>query len=200
MHTVKLLTLLVEHHQVLVYFIIFLGIILEGEFIILCTGTLVHLGALNLPFSLVFIFIGGLCKTFFGYSIGSFIYKKWHRTKFLKHIEKHVLNIMPHFEEKPFWSIFISKFLLVNHIVIIFSGYKSIDFKKYLKAEISSTLIWAPGLLALGYFFSYTAIHISHDISRFSLVVLILIALFIILDKLVSWTYGIFEEFYNNGE
>ena len=87
---------------------------------------------------------------------------------------------------------------MVNHLVIIFAGYKNINFKKYLRAEVSSTLFWAPGLMLLGYFFSYTAIQVSNEIWKFSLIILILILLFIIFDKFVGWMYEIFEEFYDD--
>jgi membrane protein DedA with SNARE-associated domain len=105
---------------------------------------------------------------------------------------------MPHFKQKPFWSIFISKFIMgVNNIVIIFSGYQKIDFRKYLKAEFFSTIIWVPILLSVGYFFSYTAIHVSREIWRFSFIILVLVILFIVFDKLISWIYETFEEFYH---
>lgn len=196
MHTVQFLARLIEHHAILVYAIIFICIVLEGEFILLCTGILLHLGALNLPFTIVFVVLAGLTKTFLGYYVGKCIRSRWHGTKLLKYIEKHAKSIVPHFEQKPFWSIFISKFLLVNHIVIIYSGYKRIDFKKYLQAEMSSTAIWAPGLLALGYFFSIAALHLSHEIWQFTLIVIILMAVFIVLDKFLSYAYQLFEEFH----
>ena len=198
MHTVNLLTHLVEHHQILAYVVIYVGLIFEGEFIIISTGILAHLGALNLWVSLIFIFCGGLSKTFLGYAFGKFLHKKFNSNKLFKHIERRVYNVMPHFEHKPFWSIFLSKFLMINHIVIVFSGYKRIDFKKYLQAEISATLLWAPGLLLLGYFFSYTALHISREIWKFSMIVLILFIMFFLLDKLAGWIYELFEEFYDD--
>ena len=106
---------------------------------------------------------------------------------------------MPHFNQKPFWSIFISKFIFgVNSMVIVFSGYEKIDFKKYLKAEISATIIWAPLLLSLGYLFSFTALNVSREIWRFSFVILILTIIFFLVDKLMGWIYEIFEEFYDN--
>ena len=201
MHTVNLLTSLVENHQVLVYALIFVGLVFEGEFILISTGILAHLGALNFYFALVFLLLGGFGKTFLGYYIGRMIHDKWNGTKFMKYIEKRISIVMPRFDQKPFWSIFISKFIMgMNHIVIIFSGYKKIDYRKYLKAEISSTIIWAPCLLTLGYFFGYAALHVSGEIWRFSLVVLILIIGFILLDKFIGWLYEIFEEFYDTTE
>ncbi|MFA6325013.1 MAG: VTT domain-containing protein [Candidatus Paceibacterota bacterium] len=198
MHTVQLLTNLVEHHQVWAYLIIFVGLIFEGELILITAGILAHLGALDFGFALVFIYFGGLSKTFLGYYIGQLIHKKWHENKFLKFIEKRVFIMMPNFNQKPFWSIFISKFIMgVNHMVIIFSGYMNIDFKKYLRAEISSTIIWAPLLMVIGYFFSYTALNISREIGKFTLIIILLIIGYIILDKLVGWLYEVFEELYD---
>lgn len=198
MHTVKFLTILVEQHQVLAYALIFIGLIFEGEVVLISTGILSHLGALNIWLTLCLVILGVLTKTFLGYYAGKTIHNKWHETKFLKYIEKKVLNIMPHFDQKPFWSIFVSKFIFgVNNMVIIFSGYKKINYKKYLKAELSSTIIWAPLLLLLGYFFSYTALHVSKEIWRFSLIILIFVIGYILFDKLVGWLYEIFEEFYD---
>ncbi len=198
MYTVKLLINLVEHHIILTYCLIFLGLVFEGEFVLITTGILAHLGALNFGFALGFIYLGGFCKTLLGYQIGKIIGDKWGEIKFLKYIKKRVSVIMPRFKQKPFWSIFISKFIMgANHIVIIFSGYLKIDYKKYLKAEISSTLIWAPLLLSIGYFFGYTALHVSREISRFSLIILVLIIGFIVFDKFIGWLYELFEEFYD---
>src|SRR3989338_2006741 len=69
MYTINFLANLVENHQILVYALIFLGIIIEGEFILLCTGVLVHLGALNFYFALPFVFMAGFFLTFFFFII-----------------------------------------------------------------------------------------------------------------------------------
>lgn len=97
---------------------------------------------------------------------------------------------MPRFEQKPFWSIFLSKFIMgTNYLVILFSGYKKISLETFLKAEIISTIIWAPALLSLGFFFSQTAISISKEISKFSLVIFGLVIVFLLFDKIVSSLY-----------
>jgi membrane-associated protein len=201
MHTVNLLIHLVENHQLLVYFIIFLGLIVEGEVLVISTGVLVHLGALPLWPSLFVVLSGGFSKTFLGYYVGTVIRAKWSHVKFFKFFEKRVREIVPKFKERPFWSIFVSKFIIsANNIVILFSGFEKINFKRYLKAETFANLVWAPGLLALGYFFSYTALNVSREISRFSLVVLLLVILYITIDKLIGWAFQLFEEFYDNVE
>lgn len=201
MHTVTYLIRLVEHHQILAYAVIYIGLIFEGEFFIISTGILAHLGALNVWFALFFVLLGGITKTFMGYAFGEFLYRKYNHNRFFKYIQKRVYNILPRFKVKPFWSIFISKFIMgANHLVIIFSGYEKVDYKKFLKAEFSATAIWAPLLLSLGYFFSYTALHVSREIWKFLMVVLVLFIMFILFDKLVSWLYELFEEFFYNDE
>ncbi|MFA6076640.1 MAG: VTT domain-containing protein [Candidatus Paceibacterota bacterium] len=198
MHTVNLLTSLVENHQILAYAVIFLGLIFEGEFIVISVGILAHLGALNFWFSFLFIILGAMSKTFLGYALGEFLFKKFNHHRFFQYIQKRVYNTLPKFKIKPFWSVFVSNFIVgVNYLVVIFCGYEKIDYKKFLKAEILGKMIWAPSLLFLGYFFGYTAFHISREIWKFSMVIVILFVLFIFFDKLISWAYGIFEEFYD---
>ncbi|MEK7128126.1 MAG: VTT domain-containing protein [Patescibacteria group bacterium] len=199
MHTVNLLTSLVEQHLIWAYAIIFFGLIFEGEFVVISVGILSHLGALSFWFALLFIIFGLIAKTFLGYALGEFLYKKFNHHKIFKYIKKRVYNVFPRFKAKPFWSIFASNFIMgVNYLVIIFCGYEKINYKQFLKAEFSSKAIWAPLLLLLGYFFGYTALHISREIWKFSMVVLILFIIFIIFDKLVTWFYEVLEEFNEN--
>ena len=196
MYTVKFLTTLVENHQILAYVVIFLGLIFEGEVVVITTGVLAYLGALDFTLSLVFIFTGSFVKTFVLYYLGEILNKKFSYNKFFQYIERRVLYFMPRFEQKPFWSIFLSKFIMgTNYLVILFSGYKKISLETFLKAEIISTIIWAPALLSLGFFFSQTAISISKEIGKFSLVIFGLVIVFLLFDKIVSSLYTFYEYF-----
>lgn len=198
MHTVNLLSQLVENHQILAYGLIYLGLIFEGEFFLISTGILAHLGALSFWFALLFIVLGGISKTFLGYALGEYLYKKFNKNNVFLYVQKRVYNVFPRFKTKPFWSVFISKFIMgINYLVVIFCGYEKVNYKEFLKAEISSTLIWAPSLLALGYFFGYTALHVSREIWKFTMVIIVLFIIFFAFDKFVTWLYEVFEEFYN---
>jgi len=187
MHTVNLLTTLVENHQILAYAVIFLGLILEGEIVVISAGVFSQLGALDLPLVLLFIFLGGISKTFIGYALGKFLHKKFNHLKFMKYVEKKVHLMLPRFA---------SKFIIgANNLVIVFSGYRNINYKKFLRAEMLATVIWTPLLLSLGYVFSYAALQMSREIWRFSMIVLALLISFIIFDKLAGFLYELFEEF-----
>lgn len=199
MDTVNLITSLVENNQILAYIVIYLGLIFEGEIVVISVGILSHLGALNFWSSLLFIVLGAFSKTFIFYWFGGVLFEKFNHNKVFSYIRKRVYNVFPRFKTKPFWSIFISKFIMgVNYLVVIFSGFEKIEYRKFLKAEISSTLVWAPTLLSLGYFFGYTALHVSREISKFTMVVILLIILFFLFDKLVTWLYEVFEEYYSS--
>lgn len=200
MDVVNLITSLVENHQIWAYAIMLFGVIIEGEVVGISGGILVHLGALSFPIALICVFCGGLLKTFLGYKLGAYFQRRFKTSKFLMYIEKKVQSAVPRFKEKPFWSIFISKFIIgANHLVILYSGYVGVDYRKYLKAEILATAIWAPIVLSLGYFFSYTALQISRDIWQFSMIVLVLFILFVAFDKLAGEIYEFFAE-YKNGK
>jgi membrane-associated protein len=171
--------------------------VFEGEFFLICTGTLIHLGALNFYLATLVVFLGAFSKTIIGYALGEFLFKKFNHNRFFKYIQRRVYTLLPGFKNKPFWSIFASKFIMgANNLVIIFSGFEKINYKKFFKAEISSTIIWAPMMLLLGYFFSYTALRVSHNVWKFLIVILVLFTLYIIFDKLVSWLYELVEEYY----
>lgn len=198
MHVLEFLTNFVSNHEVLAYGLIFVGLIIEGEFMIISAGILAHLGVLNFFMALLFILLGGFVKSILGYYVGRAIYRRWHSTKFCRYIEHRVHHVMPRFRQKPFWSIFLSKFIMgANHLVIVFSGFQRVDYRKYLKAETIATLIWAPGLLTLGYIFSLTALNITREIWEFALIIFIFVVIFIILDKTLGWLYGLVAEMMN---
>lgn len=200
MHTVQILNHLVRDHQVLAYLIIFVGLIFEGEVVVITAGVLSYLGALDFWGALFFILAGGTMKTFGVYYLGELINRKYNQLSILKYLEKRVFYFLPRFKQTPFWSIFISKFIVgTNFWVIVLSGYNRIHFKTFLKAEALSTIIWAPALLCLGYFFSQTALSYSKEINRFSLAVFILLIIFLLFDKLVAFFYRVFEYFKNGG-
>lgn len=198
MYTVKFLTTLVENHQILAYAIIFLGLIFEGEVIVITTGVLCSLGALDFTLSLILIFAGSFVKTFALYYIGEVMNKKYSDSKFFQYVERRVFYFMPRFKQKPFWSIFLSKFIMgTNYLVILFSGYNKINLKTFIKAEALSTVIWAPVLLSLGFFFSQTAISISKEMGKFSLIIFGLVIVFLLFDKIMSSLYTFYEYFKN---
>ena len=61
-----------------------------------------------------------------------------------------------------------------------------------MKAEIISTIIWAPALLSLGFFFSQTAISISKRNKQVFFSYFGLVIVFLLFDKIVSSLFILF--------
>ncbi len=185
----------VEIHSVIVYFVIFLGVIIEGEIVVIFAGIFSYLGSLNAFLALFFVILGGITKSFFGYSIGLYLSRSHSENIVLKKIERRISYFLPRFTEKPFWSIFVSRFFIlgIGWFTLIYSGYKKIPVNIYIKAESYSLAIWSVGVLAIGHFFGYTALSINHDVRNFLLVILICFILFFILEKIVAFLIELFE-------
>jgi len=186
----------VEAHAIIVYAIIVLGVLIEGEIMVLFSGIFCYLGSLNPFFTLISIVIGGALKSILGYTIGYFLQKHHSHKPFLCSIERRISYFLPRFIERPFWSIFLSRFLIlgIGWFTVLFSGYKKIPLRIYIKAESFSLALWSVGVLILGYFFGYTALFISRDLRNFLGVILVFFILFFILEKILAF----FIELFNN--
>lgn len=194
----------VEMHAVIVYLIILLGVIIEGEIVVIFAGIFSHLGSIHLLIAFAAVFIGGAMKSFLGYVIGFFLNKHHSHRPFISRIERRISYFLPRFKDKPFWSIFISRFFIlgIGWFTIIYAGYKKIPLKIYAKAESFSLILWSTGVLAIGYFFSYTALSISRDVRKFIGIILIFFILFFIAEKIIAVLVELFstEEYANEIE
>lgn len=177
----------VEAHRFIGYAILFVGMLLEGETILIGAGILVHLKAFD-PFDTFMIALSGV---FFGaflwYYLGMFLHKRYAENKMLIYAKKNILRLLPNFEQKPFWSIFTSKFIYgLNHSALVFSGFLKINLALFAKAEIFASIIWTIGNLMLGYIVSYAAINITHNIKFFGIIIITLMLAFMGAQRLIA--------------
>ncbi len=194
MLSIHFLTTFVQHHDILAYVLLFFGVILEGEFVLLLSGILANLGALSFPILYVVGFLGALMKTYLGYTIGGFLKFKYPKSKFFRFITRRVNGYLPQFKKDAFWSIFISKFIYgINHFVLIYSGYTKVPKKTFYKAEIGTSFLWVLEFLTIGYIFSFAALTISHDIRKFTFILLAFVIGFIILQKIINFFLEVYE-------
>ena len=63
-------------HAELAYALIILGVILEGEIVVILAGIFAHLGSINFGFALIATIIGGRVKSILGYGIGYILQKR----------------------------------------------------------------------------------------------------------------------------
>ena len=182
-------------HAEIIYVLIALGVIIEGEIMVIIAGIFAHLGSINIYFAFLATIVGGSIKSVLGYSLGYYLQKNHSQKRFLIQAESRVNYFLPNFLKKPFLSMFLSRFLILGiyWFAIIFAGYKKIKIRTFIKAEISSLFTWAIIMLSVGYFFSYTALSISRDVRKFLGVILVFFIAFFILEKIIAFVIELFE-------
>lgn len=185
----------IEIHAIIIYLILFLGVIIEGEIAVIFAGIFAYLGSINIFMAMIAVVLGGITKSFLGYTIGYYLEKHHSKKLFMNKIEGRMSYFLPRFKERPFWSIFISRFFIlgIGWFTIIFSGYKKIPLKIYIKAEAYSLAIWSVGIMALGFFFGYTALSISRDVRHVLVIILIFFIVFFVLEKIVAFLFELFN-------
>ncbi len=143
-------------------------------------------------------------KSLLGYTLGFLLNKHHSHKPFMHRIERRISYFLPQFKDKPFWSIFISRFFIlgIGWFTVLYAGYKKIPLKIYVKAEALSLVLWSTGVLAIGYFFSYTALSISRDVRKFIGIILIFFILFFIAEKIIAVLVELFntDEYIDNSE
>ena len=109
-------------------------------------------------------------------------------------IEKKVLGLLPNFKQRPFWSVFLSKFIYgINHFTLIFSGYVGIRKRTFVEAELLSSIIWVLGFVSLGYFFSSVAFTLGHNIRRATIIILLLVLAFVFIQRAIMFMIEVFS-------
>ena len=194
--TISAIRHFVEIHAVAIYLVIILGVILEGEIMVIFAGIFSHLGSINIFIALTAVIFGGAMKSIIGYSIGYSLQKHHSHRPFINKMERRISYFLPRFEERPYWSIFLSRFLIlgIGWFTVIFSGYKKIPLKIYARAESYSLGLWSVGMIALGYFFSFAALSVSRDVRKFLAIILIFFISFFIIEKVIAFVVELLND------
>lgn len=182
-------------HANIAYILIFLGVVVEGEIVVIFTGIFAHLGSINLFLAIVSIFAGGTVKSFLGYSLGNYLKLKHSHTTILRKTEKRISKTFPHFDKYPFISIFLSRFLIFSMytFILVFNGYKNINLKTFIRAEASSLVVWTVVMLSIGFLFGYAAFSISRDFRNLFLMIVGLVIAFFILERVILFIIHLIE-------
>jgi membrane protein DedA with SNARE-associated domain len=189
MITLSYITHFVSLHAYIAYVLIVIGVIIEGEIVVVLAGIFSYIGSLNVFIAFFSTLLGVSVKSILGYSLGYYLNKNHSHRPILYKAEHRLNYFLPRFAERPFWSLFLSRFLILGiyWFALVFAGYKRIKIRTFIKAEIFSFLVWSVAMLSLGYFFSFTALLISRDIRKILIVILVFFIAFFILEKIIAF-------------
>jgi len=188
--TIEHIISFIEVHRYTGYFILFFAMVFEGEVFLILAGMLAQLGAFDIGDVMWVSFTGVLLGDGLWYYLGSELKKRSFAQRFVAQAEKSVKFFLPRFHEKPFKSIFLSKFIYgANHATLIVSGMLKVPFAIFAKAELLASVVWVGVFLSAGHFFGLAAIWVTHKATRFALIVALFVIAFILFQKTLAYYY-----------
>ena len=169
----------------LAYAIIFLGAVLEGDITVFSAFFLAYHGFLSPWIVIVVAFLGCVLGDICWYWLGYYAEKKLPR---LAHwAEKITRRFDDHLREHPIRTIFISKFTYgLNHATLMRSAMLRIPLYEVLESDIPAIVLWITIVGSLGYFSGLSYDHIREYFRFLEVALLISVALFILLEYLIS--------------
>lgn len=180
----------VELHRHTGYLVLFLAMVLEGETVLILAGALAQLKAFDIGDVVWISFLGVVLGNMFWYYVGTSLSKRKFAEKMIVKAEKIIQYFLPRFRERPFKSIFFSKFIYgANRATVFMSGVFKIQFSLFMKAEVLASVVWVLLYASVGYFFGYVAIQITHKATRFAFIVLFFVVVFVLLQRLFAFYY-----------
>lgn len=188
--TVEHIIPFVEIHRYTGYFLLFFAMVLEGEVFLIVAGILAHLHAFHVTNVLLIAFSGVTLGNILWYALGTTLNKKAFMQPLITRAEKAVKFVLPDFTERPFKSIFFSKFIYgVNRASVLIAGVLKVPLGIFIKAELLASILWVAIYTSLGYFLGYAAIHLTHKVSHFALLILAFVVGFFVLRHLSFIVY-----------
>jgi len=187
--------------QLVIYVLIALAMILEGEIFLLVAGSLVHFGILAFWPLVLAAILGTWSSDILWYEIGrrygEKIVQRFGRWFFLT--PERFLKIKKVIILRGNWLILASKFSYgLNHTFMLAAGTVKFDFRQFLKYQFSVSILWVLAFISLGRFFASSLAAVEKDIKFVGLAMLGIIVVFWVLKKLFVRSF--LRKFLSNGE
>ncbi len=176
-------------NPILTYAIIFLGMFIEGEGLIIFSSIFAWQGHLNWWLLAGTVLIGTMTGDMAWYAGGRLLrgthLGNWLDRRYEKHTDALDTNIREHYGRLAV----LSKFMyFTTHPTIFLVGWNKFPFKKFLWITLYSTTIWALSVLGIGYFFGYAIELIGYKrvVRRVEIFAIILFATIFVLGRLLK--------------
>ena len=180
----------VQDHRMWGYAILFVAMLLEGEVFLIIAGMLASLNAFDIGDVLWVSLLGVILGNIIWYYLGTKLKNTGVSGKMIRWAERAVIFFLPAFREKPFKSIFFSKFIYgANRATVIISGVLRVPFRLFVKAEFFASILWVALFATVGYVFGHAALSVTNTISRAVLLVVIFVVIFVLTQRYLAKRY-----------
>lgn len=167
------------------YFLVFFGMMIEGDLVLFTAAFLTHQGFFDLNNMLVFSLGGAFIGDWLWYLLGL----RLSRFRLIRKLSDRVTSRFDtHLAERPFRTLFISKFTYgIGHLLLARAGLLRVKPQKFLKADVTAILIWALLVGGLGYLSSASFVLVRQYLRVFGIVLLIgWIVFFVVGERLLT--------------
>lgn len=148
------LTLFINNYPSLIFFIVFLAVVAEGDVSLLLFGALGKEKILKFWQVYVIAIFAAMLHDVIFWSIGRWLSKTQRKQYLFFNLEK-VSVFLEKIRPMAGMYIFTSKFAWnFNRVVLVACGYIGIEFKKFIKFSIPVAFVWPLVFLSLGYVFA----------------------------------------------
>ncbi len=172
----------------IIYLVIFVIMMIEGDAVIFTSFFLVHAGIFEFYRTVIAVFSGAIIGDLLWYFVG-------HTSEPTNRFSLWLLNLSErltskfdsHLKERTFHTIFLSKFTYgLHHLLLLRTGSLHIDFKKVIKTDLVATTVWILIIGVLGYASGASFTLVKHRIQYFEIGFLGAVLIFIILGEIIS--------------
>ncbi len=173
---------------IIAYPVIFVLMMIEGDAVIFASFFLIFSGILDPATTFLVIFFGAIIGDTLWYHVGLTSEPKnkislW----ILNGSSKLTSKFDDHIKDRPFRTVFISKFTYgLHHLILLRAGIIKSNFRKFIEIDILATVVWIIIVGSLGYASGASFELVKHKLEHFEIGVLAAVFIFIILGEIVS--------------
>jgi membrane protein DedA with SNARE-associated domain len=169
----------------LIYLGLFVGMILEGDVVLLTGAFLSHQRIIHALPAFLAIFAGVMIGDYLWYWLGAAILPRW---PVAERVARRLTRALePMLERQFFLAVFICKFTYgLNHAILARAGLHRIDRRRYFKTILAANLIWVSALGGVGYFASSSFGLVRHYVKYGEIALLVVFVGAILLDRAIG--------------
>lgn len=173
----------ISSYPSLMYSLLFVGLLLEGEAVLFVAAFLAHQGYLN-PGPTAFIaYLGTFLGDYLWYALGKKISKKDNRLAFwVQKVTKPLSSIIPKHPEK---ALFLTKFMYGLHrATLIKIGMEKLASRRFIKADIPAVALWVTLVGFFAFLFSSSLKLVRHYLKYTEIILLLGILIFFLIGHI----------------
>jgi len=169
----------------LAYTAVAIGMILEGDIVLFTASFVASLGYLDVGNLAMTVFISMLFGDALWYSFGKCI-RNATGNKLHKWVGKITHRFDAHIKERPFRTIFLSKFAYgFHHAILLRAGSMRLPYPEILRADIVATFIWMIIVGGIGYGAGAWVDQAEHYLRNAGYLFLLAIVVFITIEQII---------------